>query len=193
MWRTPSGPSTVTMFQVNATRSRQKQSSTNKPAAASRSLAVRALSKSASHIVAAFRGAEASTGRSAVVSVIVCTPSGGGWSFWVVGLTPPSILRSGPALKANCNTGGQERGFRNPRAPAFAGLRPSNFPPPPALADFELPRRVRPHKGPRRRRRAGWYWLRPALADAARGSGMAWSLNRPEFLGDFPVWFSRNG
>src|SRR6266705_2965254 len=70
MSRTPSGPSMVTMFQVNATRSRQKQSSTNRPAAASMSLVVRALSKSANHLVTTVPVAGVLTGRSVVVSVI---------------------------------------------------------------------------------------------------------------------------
>src|SRR3981189_3470736 len=58
------------MFQVKATRSRQKQSSTNKAAAASMSLVVSASWKFVSHAVTAVPAAELSTGRSVVISVI---------------------------------------------------------------------------------------------------------------------------
>src|SRR5713226_7526216 len=92
MWRTPSGPSTVTMFQVNATRSRQKQSSTNKPAAASMSLAVRTLSKSANQIFTAVPVGEVSICRSVVVSVIKALQVVG-WRL-VVSLNVPIIVRS---------------------------------------------------------------------------------------------------
>ncbi len=67
---TPSRPSTVVRFQVKETRSRQKQSVANRPAARSTSRAVRASSKSASQRSTRCWAAAALV--SALVSALVC-------------------------------------------------------------------------------------------------------------------------
>src|SRR5437588_999194 len=119
------------MFQVKATRSRQKQSSTNRPLTASMSRAVRVFSKSASHLVTADPVAEVSTGRSVVVSVIealqVMVCSGGS------AVRPTSQVCHGPESAQGWLP---REPVRNALAPALAALRPSNFPLPLALADF---------------------------------------------------------
>src|SRR5438045_477467 len=108
------------------------------------SRAVRAFSKSASQLVTSVLVPEVSTGRSMTVSVIESLQVAG-FGGSVVSWSAPSISLTGyraqPYLTRRYVVRvhrGPPRPVRNPRAPALAALRPSNFPLRLARADFRM-------------------------------------------------------